>query len=588
MHRGDYMDKLPQMQFPDYIVIAVYFVTIIFTGLYFSRLVRKVKDYFCAGSTMPWWLAGTSFYMASFTALFFVLYNEIAYVYGIVALSYVWILTVCIFISGMLLSIRWRRARTMTPIEFMERRFNKNVHQIFVWAGIPYRLLDNGLRIFTTALVLTLAMQNPFIDFNRFVLITGLIMIAYTYLGGQTAVIITDFIQAIIILIAVVVLFFMIIVRIDSIPSFLSSMPEGFFHPARKPYDWIYLLCSCFAIAVFDYGACWPLVQKYNTTRSEHDARKMVYYVTILGLIMPAIFIFPGLAARYLMPAIENTRTVYPVMFLTILPVGLIGFMIAALFSATLSTLGSEFNTLSGILTRDFYKKIINPDISERCEILFGRFATILVGFSVMAVAFALNSLKTLNLMDIMVRYFAAFGPPLSIPIVSGLLFRKFNSRGVRWGVIGGVFVGIGLQLSNVLVTEKYAQLMAANQKIDYWLRSGWTSIATLVTIITVFLLMWLGTRAKETSPDEKKRVDEFFTDIKKPFELDTTHLPVFYPFNIISFIVAVFGITMLAVSLIVLMFFHDMHSFLVNAIVGTVMLIGAGIMRMKSRNFVY
>jgi len=132
MHRGDYMDKLPQMQFPDYIVIAVYFVTIIFTGLYFSRLIRKVKDYFCAGSTMPWWLAGTSFYMASFTALFFVLYNEIAYVYGIVALSYVWLLTAGIFISGLLLSIRWRRARAMTPIEFMERRFDKNVHQIYV------------------------------------------------------------------------------------------------------------------------------------------------------------------------------------------------------------------------------------------------------------------------------------------------------------------------------------------------------------------------------------------------------------------------------------------------------------------------
>ena len=582
------MEKLPQMQFPDYIVIAVYFVTIIFTAFYFSRLIRKVKDYFCAGSTMPWWLAGTSFYMATFTALFFVLYNEIAYVYGIVALSYVWILTACIFISGLLLSVRWRRARVMTPVEFMERRFDNNVHQIIVWAGIPYRLLDNGLRIFTTALVLTVAIQNPFIDFYRFVLIIGLIMIAYTFLGGQTAVIVTDFIQAIIILIAIVVLFLMIIVRIDSIPTFLLSMPEGFFHLARKPYDWIYLLCSCFAIALFDYGACWPLVQKYNTTRSEHDARKMVYYVTILGIIMPPIFLFPGLAARYLVPVIENTRTVYPVMFLTILPVGLIGFMIAALFSATLSTLGSEFNTLSGILTRDFYKKIINPNVSEKREILFGRFATIMVGFSVIAVAFALNSLKTLNLMDIMVRYFAAFGPPLSIPIVSGLLFRKFNSRGVRWGVIGGVLVGIGLQMSNVIVTEKYAQLMATNQTIDYWLRSGWTSIATIVTIFTVFLLMWVGTKTKPTPPDEKKRADEFFTNIKQPFELDTTQLPVFYPFNIISFIVAVFGVTMIVVSLIILVVFHDMHSFLVNVIVGMVMLILAGIMRMKSRNFVY
>ena len=59
--------------------------------------------------------------------------------------------------------------------------------------------------------------------------------------------------------------------------------------------------------------------------------------------------------------------------------------------------------------------------------------------------------------------------------------------------MIGDVLVGIGLQMSNVIVTEKYAQLMATNQTFDYWLKSGWTSIATLVTIITVFLTHVVG-----------------------------------------------------------------------------------------------
>lgn len=582
------MTELTGIRLPDYLVVATYFAVIIFAGYYFSRYIRRVKDYFAAGNIMPWWLSGTSYYMASFTTLMFVVYNEIAYVYGFVAVTITWIGSVTILISGYLLAHRWRRARILTPVAYIERRFNNKVHQLFVWIGIPYRLLDNGLRIFSTAIIITIAIQHPAVSFNHFVIIVGIIMIAYTLLGGQLAVIITDFIQAIIIVIAVTMLFVLMLSQIDNISHFIASLPEGFLSPARKPYNWSYLLFTTFALSIIDQSSGWAMVQKYNTVRSDRDARKMVYYLTIIKVIMPPIFFFPGIAARYLLPTIENTRAVYAVISMTILPVGLMGFMIAAMLSATMSSLGSEFNTLSGILTRDFYKKIINPHASEQREVFFGRVSTLVIGLVTITIAILMYHIRGLTLMDIMYRYFTAFAPPLAIPVVTGLLFKKINSRGVTWGVIGGVVVGITAQVVNLILVQKYADLMAINERVDFWLRSGWNSAASMTGITTVILGMWLGTRTKETPPDEKERVEVFFTDLKKPYELDHTKIGTFSPFRIMGPILAILGGAMILISILVAFGYHDMLAFWLDMFVGLLLVTVGIIMRLKSSKYLY
>ena len=580
------MPEITGIKLPDYLVIITYFAVIIFAGYYFSRYIRLAKDYFAAGSIMPWWLAGTSYFMASFSTLLFVIYNEIAYVYGLVAVTICWIGSFCLFIGGSLLAHRWRRARVLTPVAYMERRFNKSVHQIFVWTGFPLRLFDNGLKILSTAIVITVAINHPAITFNRFVIIIGLIMIAYTYMGGQLAVIITDFVQAIIIAVAISMLFFLTFSRLDSIHNFIAGVPAGFFLPIRRPYNWSYLLFTSFAIGIFAVNAGWAMVQKYNCVRSESDARKMVYYITFLKFITPPIFFFPGMAARYLIPGIEDTRQAYAVIGLTILPVGLMGFLLAAMFSATMSTLGSEYNTLSGVLTRDFYKKKINPDASEKREILFGRVSTLIIGLVTMMIAIVLYQIRALNLMDIMYRIFSAFGPPIMIPLVAGLLIKKINSRGVTWGVLGGIAVGLSTQTANMILVQKYAGLMAVNEQVDFWLRSGWNSAATMMNITTVILGMWLGSITKETPPDEKTRMLKFFTDMKQPYLLDPKEKPPFSPFGIMGKILAVLGFAMVGISILVFFVYNDMRAFGLNLITGLLLIVISIVMRIKSSKY--
>jgi len=566
------MTDMAGIGFPDYLVITAYFALIVFAGFYFSKYIKQAKDFFAAGNIMPWWLAGTSYFMASFSTLLFVIYNQIAYEYGFVAVTVCWIGATSMFISGHFLAHRWRRARILTPVEFMERRYSKGIHQLFVWMGFPLRLLDNGLKIFSTAIVVTMAVNHPAVTFNRFVIIIGIIMIAYTYLGGQLAVIITDFVQAIIIAFAVSMLFFLTIARIDSFSTFFASLPDGFFLPMKKPYDWSYLLFTSFAISFMSYASSWSVVQKYNCVRSEHDARKMVSYITTLKFITPPIFFVPGLVGRYLVPNIENTRAAYAIISLKILPVGLMGFLLAALFSATMSTLGSEYNTLSGVLTRDFYRKKIRPDASEREEILFGRFATVLIGAITVLFAIFLHYVPQLNLMDIMFRMFSAFGPPIMVPTIIGLLFRRFNARGVKWGVIAGIVVGVLLHSLNMYLVGRYAELMDVNERVNFWLRSGWTSVSTMSSILIVILGMWLGTVFGETSEEEKANVDDFFSDIDRPFELVPEEKGAVSPFRIIGLLLILFGMVMILVSVFIGVYYGDMRALALDFLVGASM----------------
>jgi Na+/proline symporter len=251
-------------------------------------------------------------------------------------------------------------------------------------------------------------------------------MVLYSFMGGQLSVIITDFVQAAILITSVIVLFVLTLGQVGNLPQFLRSLPPGFLNPANH-YGWGYLIFTTFLLWLLSYNASWALVQKYNTVRTEKDARKMTWLIAGLLAASPPVFFFPGLAARLLLPGLANSREVYAAICLKILPLGMMGLAISALLSATMSTMGSEYNTLSGILTRDFYKKKFRPDLTESQEVRLGRLFTVAIGAVTVLLGLLLSLLKGLTLMDIAFRFMSAFGPPIMIPLIGGLLSRRIN-----------------------------------------------------------------------------------------------------------------------------------------------------------------
>src|ERR1700712_1477968 len=122
---------------PDYVVIFGYFALVLLIGLYFRRQQKTAGDFFAGGHQVPWWLAGISHYMSGFSAFTFVVYSEIAYRYGGVAIVLFWTSVPACILGGSLFAARWRRARIITPIEFLEQRCSLLVRQLFAWSAVP-------------------------------------------------------------------------------------------------------------------------------------------------------------------------------------------------------------------------------------------------------------------------------------------------------------------------------------------------------------------------------------------------------------------------------------------------------------------
>src|SRR5512133_3666286 len=162
----------------DYVVVAGYFVLVLWIGLWFRHRLEAAKDYFAGGHRIPWWLAGFSHYMSSFSAFAFIAYAQIGYMYGWVAVTLFWVTIPGCAMGGLYFARRWRRARVITPVQFLEIRYNAFLRQLFAWAGIPMKIFDDALKIFATGLFVSLAAG---LSLPWSIVVCGAVMVAYTF-----------------------------------------------------------------------------------------------------------------------------------------------------------------------------------------------------------------------------------------------------------------------------------------------------------------------------------------------------------------------------------------------------------------------
>ena len=147
------IDEIDHVSTPsDYVVIIGYFALVAGIGLWVKRSQVTASDYFAGGHHISWWMAGISHYMSGFSAFSFIVYSQMAYTYGLVAITIFWTGVPACLCGGLFFARRWRRARVITPIEFLEERCSSTVRQLFVWIGIPSKLFDDALKIFATSL----------------------------------------------------------------------------------------------------------------------------------------------------------------------------------------------------------------------------------------------------------------------------------------------------------------------------------------------------------------------------------------------------------------------------------------------------
>src|SRR5690606_8693845 len=203
-------------------------------GVYLKRFMRQAGDYFTGGRRMPWWLAGVSYYMTTFSAFAFVAYGEVAYLYGWVAVTLGWVSVPACLVAARWTASRWRRARVDTPVELLEARYSPFFRQLFAWSGFPLRIADDGLRLYSLGVFVSVAMG---MDIFWAITVSAVVLLVYTFLGGLWAVAVTDFVQGTVLFLALLIIFPLALVRGGGFDGLLESAPSaGYLSAFNPPY----------------------------------------------------------------------------------------------------------------------------------------------------------------------------------------------------------------------------------------------------------------------------------------------------------------------------------------------------------------
>lgn len=493
----------------DYVVVAGYFVLVLWIGLWFRKRLATVGDYFAGGHRVPWWMAGISHYMSSFSAFSFIAYAQMGYMYGWVAITLFWVSVPACLAGATIFARRWRRARVITPVEFVEMRYGAALRQTFAWAGIPMKVFDDALKIFATGLFVSVAAG---LDLRWSICACGVVMVVYTYFGGLWALVVTDYVQFLMKSLAILLMLPLALYACGGVHAAFQGLPRGFLTPVNGPYGWLYVVgFAC--VMLVSYNASWSLAQKYYCVPDERSASKAAYLAAALNVLGAPLMVLPAIVGRHLLPDLAahgNTADTYLLLVVRLLPEGMVGIIMAAMFSATMAAVSADFNAIASVLTQDIYHQLIHKGATERGLFSVGRWMTLALGATTTLLALLIALRQREELFGLMVTVFGLLMAPTLLPLLAGLTLRWVSTRGAWLGFLAGLGTGVIMLLLQDF--WKPASTLFGNA-------NGFEGISLIVNIAMTLAGMGVGSFWKQGSAAERTRRAQFFTRLNRPVE---------------------------------------------------------------------
>jgi len=462
-------------------------------GIYLGKYINNIGDYFRGGSAVSWIAGGISNFMTKFSTFVFVAYAGIAYSDGLVAITIMWSTVLPSLVAVFIYAKLWKRAGIISPVEFLETRFNASIRQIFSWSGVFLKLLDDMIKLYSIGIFVMAASGIPF---TTAIIYCGIVVSIYTVFGGFLAVIVTDVVQFVILFFSTVILVPLAYNAAGGLSHMNALMPDhmNWFNGDRGMplYLFVYYLTI-----LIKYLGNWTFIQRFYSAKSEKDGQKIGILSAILFLIFPIVFLFPAVAARVILPNLENPEMAYVALCLKLLPPGIMGLMIAAMFAATMSVLSAEFNVTASVLTRDIYQRIFRKNASGNETLWVARIMTLLVGCIVTVGALFIQKLGGAFQVN---QYLSGiFSIPMIIPVIMGVVFWKPQP----WGALASMIIGIVLGI--ILNAGEYF---------------SW-EVATLIEVI-VCIVVFLGSGFFLSNDNVyNEKVTAFFKKLATPAPKD-------------------------------------------------------------------
>lgn len=512
------------MQWVDWSMIVAYVVVVTLIGFYFVRHAKNsVAEYFVAGRSLPWWVAGTSLIAASFAA------DTPLFVTGLIATkgiagNWLWWNQVVAWALAIVFFARlWRRAGLITDAEFIEFRYGGRTGAFLrgfrafyasvilstctiAWVMLAMQKIVNATiaapewaNALQSHLESGLGVARGSVDVWKWTVLIGLFLIStcYTALAGFWGIVVVDLVKFVVamvgsILFAVYALDYiggMENLRAQLLTEFGAERSENIFSffPA---FDSPWMPVSTFAVflSVLWWGDCNGFAaQRMFSTRTEKDSTLAAVWYSIAHFALRTWpWVIVGLVALATYPNLEDPESGYPKLMVEILPAGVRGLVVASLFAAFISTVNTHLNWNASYAVNDIYKRFIAPAASEAACVRMSRISVLLFAALAIVVAYFMTSIES----GVLILF------NLQVGIGMVLMLRWFWWRINAWSEISAM-------VASVIVTS-------ALPLISSYFGLDWSAATRILITVLVVTPIWL-IATFVTSPVDEKTLEAFY-----------------------------------------------------------------------------
>jgi SSS family transporter len=443
------------LRWPDYTGLFVYFVTVAFAGIYFTRKQTGSEGFALGDRKIPWWMAGISMFASAASSISFMAIPALAFRTSLLWALPALMLIPMFFLEAYVLYPLIRKLEITSTFEYLERRFHPSLRFIASAQAIALQTFGRMNMVLLLPALAIAAVTG--LNVYASVLVMGLVTTIYSAKGGMKAVVLTEVVQGLTMVIGISLI---VILAITGLPHGFKSFVEvgTQFHKFdlgiwsldyTMPIIWILVLTPLFNKLAFAADA--PTVQRVFATPLK-DVRKLALIFLCFSVFISFAVNFAGISVfayfhqhpGELDPAMTNDQVI-PLYIVQRLPVGVAGLIIASLFAAAMSALAGSMNTVSILFTEDFYRKV-RKNATDRERLLTMRIASIVCGVAATITALYMAKLNQRSLFQTWNELFALLGGGFLGIYILGTYTHRANSIGAFTGAIASIGVTLGLK----------------------------------------------------------------------------------------------------------------------------------------------
>ncbi|NOZ55161.1 MAG: sodium:solute symporter [Calditrichaeota bacterium] len=446
----------------DAAAIVIYALAMLGLGWWTSRRIKGTDGYFVGNRSIPGFAVGLSLLGTAISSVTFLAYPGSAFAGNWTRLVPGLMLPIAALIAVRYFVVFYRRTMFVSAYEYFERRFGswgRSYASILFSLGSIYRM---GIILFLLSLPIRVVTgwSVPMV-----IVVVGVIVTIYTVMGGLEAVIWTDVVQTLVLILGGLVTLTIVFMRIPGgIPEVLhrAAVAHKFdlvvsfdFNFARETF-WMFALAGIIG-NIQEFSTDQTKIQRYEAAKSDRSALGAVWTVglgcipiwTLFMFVGTALWVFyqefPGALAAGLKP-----DEVYPHFILTEMPPGVGGFVIAAVLAAAMSSIDSSMNGTATVLTVDFYKKYLVRGRDDKHYLKAARWISMALGGIMIVAAYTLSLIPGKTILDIGFFIGAVMGGGLGGFFLLGFVSNRTNKEGATVGVVATVLVIFWCTLSHL------------------------------------------------------------------------------------------------------------------------------------------